>query len=161
MAKKWFDLIILENEVNPGEELFNKLARFANLAGLGPGDLIVCKIYEHPGPPKQPTELSCIYYAEKEIEFEQVPDDLQSWVIQKPGDVTDHKDLISEMQQAAKLIELDGLDAFQTVAAKYGKSIAVALLVAHMRRSHGSMDVSEPHPNLDEEVLQAVLEIVQ
>lgn len=62
-----------------------------------------------------------------------------------------------EMQHAAKLIEVDGVEALQTVTQLYGRDIAMVLLVAHIRRGEGSMDSYPSDPGIDarvEEVLR-------
>jgi hypothetical protein len=57
-----------------------------------------------------------------------------------------------EMLEAAKMIEIDGADAFQTVSTRFGKDAAKLLLIALMRRNRGSMD-SFPEPSsINEEV---------
>lgn len=59
---------------------------------------------------------------------------------------------IEEMQAAAKLIEVDGNEAFKTVSARFGEDAAKLLLIAHLRRSRGSMDVYPPPPSIDRRV---------
>jgi predicted NAD-dependent protein-ADP-ribosyltransferase YbiA (DUF1768 family) len=63
---------------------------------------------------------------------------------------------IEDMNEAARLIEIDGVEAYATVARKYGNETAKLLIVAHLRRAHGSMDGFPPDP-----ALKAIMDTVQ
>jgi hypothetical protein len=59
---------------------------------------------------------------------------------------------IEQMQAAVKLIEIDGDDAFNAVRDQYGEQVARLILIAHLRRSFGSMNSYPPHPAIDTQV---------
>lgn len=46
--------------------------------------------------------------------------------------------------EAAKMIEVDGVNAYQTVSERFGKEIAEVLIVAFLRRNLGSMNTFPP-----------------
>lgn len=56
---------------------------------------------------------------------------------------------IGDMQEAAKLIEVDGDEAYHAVSARYGEDVARLLLVAHLRRSFGAMESFPSDPSID------------
>ncbi|TSC83245.1 MAG: hypothetical protein G01um101419_75 [Parcubacteria group bacterium Gr01-1014_19] len=56
---------------------------------------------------------------------------------------------LAQMQEAAKLIEIDGVEAYQTVCRKFGEQVAQLVLVAHLRRSYGSTDSYPPNPSIN------------
>lgn len=47
---------------------------------------------------------------------------------------------LASYHEAAKMIETDGVEAYHTVSERFGSDVAGALLVAFIRRNHGSMD---------------------
>ncbi|NTW22697.1 hypothetical protein HGA34_04135 [Candidatus Falkowbacteria bacterium] len=57
---------------------------------------------------------------------------------------------IEEMNEAARLVEIDGIEAYATVSKVYGEETAMLLIVAHLRRAHGSMDGFPPDPPVKE-----------
>jgi len=59
---------------------------------------------------------------------------------------------LEKIQDATKMIEVNGDEAYSFVRQRYGKEIAAILLVAHLRRSFGSMETSPPDPAIDEKV---------
>ena len=56
---------------------------------------------------------------------------------------------LEQMQEAAKLIEIDGSEAYETVCRRFGEQVAQLLLVAHIRRNYGSMDSYPPNPSIN------------
>lgn len=59
---------------------------------------------------------------------------------------------IQDMQEAAKWIEVDGDEAYRAVSQRYGEDVAKLLLIAHLRRSLGSMEGYPPNPDIDQKV---------
>lgn len=59
---------------------------------------------------------------------------------------------VDEMQDAAKMIEVDADEAFRTVTERYGEDVAMLLLIAHLRRSYGAMDRYPPDPAINRKV---------
>lgn len=57
-----------------------------------------------------------------------------------------------EMLEAAKMIETDGVDAFQTVSTRFGRDAAKLLLIALIRRNRGSMNSFPEPPTINQEV---------
>ncbi len=64
---------------------------------------------------------------------------------------------LDEMQEAARLIEIDGDEAFHTVSRRYGAQAARLLLVAHLRRAAGSMTGGHPPSRDIDEQVEAAL----
>lgn len=50
------------------------------------------------------------------------------------------KDQLERFHQAAKMIETDGVEAYHSISRRFGSDIAAALIIAFVRRNHGSMD---------------------
>ena len=63
------------------------------------------------------------------------------------------------MQEAARLIEIDGDEAFETVSRRFGESVALLLLVAHLRRGFGAMKAYPPDPEIEGKVLARLQEL--
>lgn len=63
---------------------------------------------------------------------------------------------LADAQAAAKMIEIDGIEAFQT-ACRYGFDAAYLLLVAHLRRALGSTASYPPDPGIDAQVKQMLI----
>jgi len=63
---------------------------------------------------------------------------------------------LEKIQNAAKMIEADGDEAYFSVRQRYGKEVASILLVAHLRRSFGSMKTFPPDHDIDEKVSKFV-----
>jgi hypothetical protein len=64
---------------------------------------------------------------------------------------------LADAQAAARLIEIDGSEAYQTVSRKYGKDVAFLLLVSHIRHNLGSTQSFPPDSAIDgkvEEILR-------
>lgn len=59
---------------------------------------------------------------------------------------------IVEMQTAAKMIEVDGDEGYHACCRSFGEEVATLLLVAHLRRSFGSMESFPSDPAIDERV---------
>jgi hypothetical protein len=75
----------------------------------------------------------------------------------------DHLGLIPRIrlvdaQAAAKMIEIDGIEAYHIVSERYGQDTALQLLVAHLRRSFGSMETYPSNSEIDDQVRQVLLE---
>ncbi len=66
---------------------------------------------------------------------------------------------LDEIQAAAKLIEADGDQGFWTTSQLYGEEIAIVLLVAHLRRSYGSMETHPASPEIERRVNDHLKEI--
>lgn len=58
---------------------------------------------------------------------------------------------LSQWHLAAKYIEVDGAEGVQSATRVVGEEIALALLVAHLRRSLGSTDSYPARPGIEEE----------
>ncbi|MBM3272253.1 hypothetical protein FJY94_03185 [Candidatus Kaiserbacteria bacterium] len=52
------------------------------------------------------------------------------------------------LHAAATKIEVDGIEAIRTVTTMVGEEVAVALLIAHLRRSLGSTQKYPPDPTI-------------
>ncbi|HEU0051011.1 MAG TPA: hypothetical protein VFQ60_03065 [Patescibacteria group bacterium] len=65
------------------------------------------------------------------------------------------KSSLADIQAAAKVIEIDGIEGYYTAAARYGQHTALVLTTAHVRRnlSNGSYP---PDPRVDEQVRLAL-----
>ena len=61
---------------------------------------------------------------------------------------------LQQMQEAAKLIEIDGKAAYHTSVSRFGPEVAQLLLVAHLRRVLGAMDSSPSNPEIDGLVIE-------
>ena len=59
---------------------------------------------------------------------------------------------LERLQKAAKIIEVEGIDGYASVVRSYGNEVANVLLVAHLRRSMGSMNGYPPDPTIDGKV---------
>lgn len=56
------------------------------------------------------------------------------------------------LHEAAKLIEFDGVEAYQGVCSLYGETVANALIIDFLRRSLGSMRTFPPPENIVDDV---------
>lgn len=56
------------------------------------------------------------------------------------------------LHEAAKKIEIDGMEAFYTANAMVGEEVAMALLIAHLRRNLGSTQGFPPDPAIRTQV---------
>lgn len=65
---------------------------------------------------------------------------------------------LDELMSAAKSIEADGIEAFQSVTDRCGRDIALALLVAHLRHQLGSDRSFPPDPEIDDRVSRLLAE---
>lgn len=61
---------------------------------------------------------------------------------------------ISDMNHAAKMIEVDGDEAFNAVSDLYGDQVAKLLLITHIRRREGSMNQYPPDLSIDKLVFE-------
>ena len=61
-----------------------------------------------------------------------------------------------QINAASKLIEIDGIGAFNTVASRYGREAALLLVTSHLRRGLGSMNSFPPDPSIDNRVREAL-----
>lgn len=61
---------------------------------------------------------------------------------------------LQQMQEAAKLIEIDGVEAYHTTVSRFGLEVAQLLLVAHLRRCFGAMDSYPPNPEIESQVTE-------
>lgn len=59
---------------------------------------------------------------------------------------------LDEMQEACKMIEVDGDECVRACANQFGWQVARLLLVAHLRRGFGSMEGYPPRLEIDNEV---------
>jgi len=59
---------------------------------------------------------------------------------------------VMEIDAAATMIEKDGTEAFQRVSELYGEKVATILIVAHIRRSLGSMRTYPPEVSISKMV---------
>ena len=59
---------------------------------------------------------------------------------------------LERLQRAAEMIETEGIDGYSSVVRYCGNEIANALLIAHLRRSMGSMNSYPPDPAIDGKV---------
>ena len=64
---------------------------------------------------------------------------------------------LERLQQAAKIIEVEGISGYPLVVRSFGEEVASAVLVAHLRVTMGSMESFPPNPQIDERV-KALLE---
>lgn len=60
---------------------------------------------------------------------------------------------LAYMNEAARMIEIDGLEAYQAICDRYGNEWATLLSVAHLRRQLGSCETYPPDPSIDEKVI--------
>jgi hypothetical protein len=60
---------------------------------------------------------------------------------------------IAEMQEAARLVEINGDEAFHSVKDRFGEEVALLLAIAHLRRNFGSMQTYPPDPSIDRRVV--------
>lgn len=64
------------------------------------------------------------------------------------------KERLAQLHAAARSIEVDGIEAYQSVAERHGREIADVLLVAHLRRGAGAMEAfptpADVVPKVDE-----------
>lgn len=58
------------------------------------------------------------------------------------------KGQLTRFHQAAKMIETDGVEAYHSVSQRFGSDVATALLIAFIRRNHGSTDAYPPRENI-------------
>ncbi len=56
---------------------------------------------------------------------------------------------LEQMQEAAKMVEVDGVEAYRSVSLKFGEEVARLLLVAHLRRGFGAMATYPPNPSIN------------
>jgi len=59
---------------------------------------------------------------------------------------------LRQLHEAAKFIEIDRVEAIRTTTAIVGEDVAMALLVAHIRRNLGSTDTFPCRDGIIEEV---------
>ncbi len=59
---------------------------------------------------------------------------------------------ITKLHNAAKIIEVDGDEGVQAATRVAGEEVAIALLIAHLRRASGSMETYPPNPNIELQV---------
>jgi hypothetical protein len=67
---------------------------------------------------------------------------------------------IQGINEAVKMFESNGADAFGIVKERYGEYEATLLLVVYLRRSLGSMDTYPADPDIDRLVLEMVSKLV-
>lgn len=65
---------------------------------------------------------------------------------------------VSQLQAAAKLIEVDGLDGIKTATRLVGEETALAILIAHLRINQGSMTSFPAPPGIEEAVIATLKE---
>ena len=58
-----------------------------------------------------------------------------------------------KINDACRLIEVEGIEGYQTASQRFGKEVADLLLIAHLRRSHGAMTSYPPDPTIIQRVL--------
>ena len=63
------------------------------------------------------------------------------------------KEKFALLQQAAKIIEVDGLAGINTATKLVGEETALSLLIAHLRVNFGSLKSYPADPIVDEKVL--------
>lgn len=51
---------------------------------------------------------------------------------------------LAELQEAAKMIEVDGVEGYHSCARRFGRDVADALVVAHVRRARGALQSYPP-----------------
>lgn len=61
---------------------------------------------------------------------------------------------LRRLQEAAKLIEIEGTGGYRSTVERFGETTATTLLVALLRREHGSEGTFPPRPEIDGEVME-------
>ena len=64
---------------------------------------------------------------------------------------------LADIQTAAKMIEIDGNEAYYSVRERYGEDMANILLVTHLRRFYGSLDRCPPDSAIDTKVNEMMM----
>lgn len=64
------------------------------------------------------------------------------------------------LQRAAKIIEIDGIGSLYAAEGVVGMPTALALLITHMRRAHGSMASYPPAPEIDAKVEEELEKLI-
>jgi len=65
---------------------------------------------------------------------------------------------VEKIQNAAKMIEHDGVSAYQSVQRGCGRDVALTLIIAHLRRQFGGGESFPSDPSIDKKVVDILKE---
>lgn len=65
--------------------------------------------------------------------------------------------IIDQIQAAARMVEHEGVDCFHTIKERVGEDVALALIIAHLRREFGGGKGGYPSDtSIDAKVVEAL-----